>query len=183
MAHKTKALRELIIIALSAAIITVCSWISIPLIVPVTLQSLAIFLIAGLFPIKISLSAVSLYLLLGFLGLPVFAGFNGGFTALLGASGGFLIGFIPAVLIISALKRSYQKSNALYALTMTLGLLICYIFGCCWYMLVFCYGSTPSLFYTVSVCVFPFILFDAIKIFSALLIRKKLVPYIQRLLI
>ena len=183
MVHKTKALRELIIIALSAAIITVCSWISIPLIVPVTLQSLAIFLIAGLFPVKISLSAVSLYLLLGFLGLPVFAGFNGGFTALIGASGGFLLGFIPAVVIISVFKSSYKKSDIFYAITMVLSLLICYAFGCLWYMFVFCYDSTPSLFYTLSVCIFPFILFDIIKIFSALLIRKKLAPYIQRLLI
>ncbi len=181
MADKTKTIHQITLISISIAIITLCAWISIPFIVPVTLQLLAVFLIAGCFPLKISLSAVIFYLLLGSIGAPVFSGFNGGFSAFLGASGGFLIGFIPSVIIISLFRSFYTKKALVYVAAMLVSLILCYTLGCLWYIYVFAYQAQASLLSALTICVFPFIFFDIVKIFLAALVQKKLLPYIQRL--
>ena len=71
---KTKT-RDLVFIALAAALITVCSWISIPLTVPITLQTFAIFTVVGLLGMRRGTIAVLIYILLGAVGIPVFSGF------------------------------------------------------------------------------------------------------------
>ena len=82
--------RELARAALFAALIAICSWISIPTAVPFTLQTFAVFLALGVLGGKLGTLSVAVYLLLGAVGLPVFAGFQGGLGALLGATGGYL---------------------------------------------------------------------------------------------
>ena len=79
--------------ALFSALTAICSWISIPTLVPFTLQTFAIFLMVGLLGTKRSLLSILIYLLLGAIGLPVFAGFSGGLGMLFGTTGGYLIGF------------------------------------------------------------------------------------------
>ena len=73
--------RDLTGCALSAALIAICSWISIPAALPFTMQTFAIFLTAGIFGGKKAFLSMLLYLLLGMIGLPVFAGFKGGIGA------------------------------------------------------------------------------------------------------
>ena len=90
--------KDLVFIALSTTIIIVCSFISIPFYVPFTMQTFAIFTIIGLFGTKKAFVSVSLYLLLGAIGLPVFSGFRGGVGNLLGVTGGYLIGFLLIIL-------------------------------------------------------------------------------------
>ena len=82
--------RDLARAALFAALIAICSWISIPTAVPFTLQTFAVFLALGVLGGKLGTLSVAVYLLLGAVGLPVFAGFQGGLGALLGATGGYL---------------------------------------------------------------------------------------------
>ena len=79
-----KLIRNLVYVALGAALITVCSWISIPMTIPFTLQTFAVCLIAALLGWRNGLEAVVVYILLGAVGLPVFSGFKGGIGALLG---------------------------------------------------------------------------------------------------
>ena len=79
--------RELAYTGILAALIAVCSWISIPTAVPFTLQTFAVFLTLGLLGGRLGTLAVTVYLLLGAVGLPVFAGFHGGLGAFLGATG------------------------------------------------------------------------------------------------
>ena len=79
--------RELAYTGILAALIAVCSWISIPTAVPFTLQTFAVFLTLGLLGGRLGTLAVTVYLLLGAVGLPVFAGFHGGLGAVLGATG------------------------------------------------------------------------------------------------
>lgn len=86
--------RELAYTGILAALIAVCSWISIPTAVPFTLQTFAVFLTLGLLGGRLGTLAVTVYLLLGAVGLPVFAGFHGGLGAFLGATGGYLVGFL-----------------------------------------------------------------------------------------
>ena len=67
--------------------------------VPFTLQTFAIFLCSAVLGARRGLIAVLLYVLLGALGLPVFAGMQGGFGVLVGATGGYITGFLPAAVI------------------------------------------------------------------------------------
>ena len=93
--------RNLSRVALFAALMAICSWISIPAPVPFTLQTFAVFLAPGLLGGKMGTIAVGTYLLLGAVGLPVFAGFSGGIGALLGATGGYLLGFTSPIPVMT----------------------------------------------------------------------------------
>ena len=86
--------RDMALVALMTALMAICSWISIPTTVPFTLQTLGVFLACALLGGKRGSLAVFVYLLLGALGLPVFAGFSGGAGALLGSTGGYILGFL-----------------------------------------------------------------------------------------
>ena len=81
-------------IGLFAVVIAICSWISIPTVVPFTLQTFAVFLAVAILGGKRGTLSVIVYVLLGADGLPVFSGFKGGFGVLLNTTGGYIIGFI-----------------------------------------------------------------------------------------
>ena len=85
---------DLAYMALGAVIIAVCSWISIPTVVPFTLQTFAVFSVLGLLGGKRGTISVLIYILLGAVGVPVFAGFSGGFGVILGPTGGYIVGFL-----------------------------------------------------------------------------------------
>ena len=101
-ATKTKTY-DLAYIAIFAVLIAICSWISIPATVPFTLQTFAVFMAVGLLGGKRGTIAVLTYVLLGAIGVPVFAGFSGGVGALLGNSGGYIVGFIFSALVMWAI--------------------------------------------------------------------------------
>lgn len=160
--------KDLVFIALSTTIIIVCSFISIPFYVPFTMQTFAIFTIIGLFGTKKAFVSVSLYLLLGAIGLPVFSGFRGGVGNLLGVTGGYLIGFLLTCLIsgflLSFFKKQKKANVVTFCISMALGLIVCYAFGTAWYIVLYT-NSTGSVSITsvLSLCVFPFLLPDALK--------------------
>ena len=70
--------KDMVRIALFAVVIAICSWLSIPAAVPFTLQTFGIFLTVAVLGGKRGTMAVTLYLLMGIVGIPVFAGFTGG---------------------------------------------------------------------------------------------------------
>ena len=92
--NKSFQTKDLAYVALCAVLMAVCSWINIPSAIPFTLQTFAIFYTLGLIGGKRGTAAIVVYLLLGALGLPVFAGFSGGIGILLGITGGYMLGFI-----------------------------------------------------------------------------------------
>lgn len=98
---QTFSTRNMVLIAIFAAILAVLSQLSIPLPtgVPATLQTLAVALLGFVLGGWSSAASVILYIFLGAIGLPVFAGFKGGFAALFGPTGGFIFGFIPLALL------------------------------------------------------------------------------------
>ncbi len=169
--------KDLIYIAMFASLTAVLSQLIIPLPfspVPVTLSTLAIFLAGGLLsPLKATISQV-VYILLGLIGLPVFAGFESGIGALLGPTGGYLIGYILAALIISSLKIIIQKNLMSYCITMSIGLISCYFLG----TLQFMYVTNSSLLVALSLCVFPFLIGDFVKIIIAGILVLKLERHI-----
>lgn len=87
--------RDMAYISISAALIALCAWLSVPAAIPFTMQTFAVFAAAGTLGARRGAAALGLYILLGALGLPVFSGFQGGVGALLGATGGYIVGFLP----------------------------------------------------------------------------------------
>lgn len=171
---------DIIIPALCAVIITVCSWISVPMTVPFTLQTFAVFLITGLFGVRCSLVSIILYILLGITGIPVFSGFNSGFSAIAGPTGGYLIGFLVIPLTYFIFTKLFQKTVFIEYISLLLGLVICYAFGTAWFVFVFSRNESISFIKVLSLCVVPFIIPDIIKLTLAVIITKRLSPVIKK---
>lgn len=164
---------DIVYIAIFAALMAVCSWISVPTMVPFTLQTFGVFLAVCLLGGKRGTISVLVYILLGAVGLPVFAGFNGGIQALLGNTGGYIIGFLFSALVMWAFERLLGKKFWVYALSMVLGLIVCYAFGTVWFMTVYARSSgAVGLITVLGWCVFPFIIPDLVKIALALVIGR-----------
>lgn len=96
-------------IGLFAVVIAICSWISIPTVVPFTLQTFAVFLAVAVLGGKRGTLAVIVYVLLGAVGLPVFSGFKGGIGVLLNTTGGYIIGFVFSALVMWAFENPLGK--------------------------------------------------------------------------
>ena len=144
-------------IALCAALLAPCAWLSIPTQPPFTMQTFGVFLTLLLLGARDGAIAIALYILLGAMGAPVFSGFNGGMGALLGPTGGYIVGFLLICPIYGLLCRNKAGLWA-KALALFLGLLACYAFGTLWFVKV--YGDTKgpiTLLAALSKCVFPFI--------------------------
>lgn len=166
--------------ALFTVLIAICSWISIPTVVPFTLQTFAVFLAVGVLGGKRGTAAIIVYLLLGAVGIPVFAGFTSGLGILFGSTGGYLIGFVATALVMWGMEKMFGKKTWILALSMVLGLIVCYALGTAWFM--FVYGQTTGAVGIGTVlawCVLPFIIPDAVKIFLALLLSKRLAGVIR----
>lgn len=172
---KKLSARDMAYMGLFAALIAVCSWISIPAAVPFTLQTFAVFLAAGFLGAKRALLTVAAYLLLGAIGAPVFSGFRGGPGALVSTTGGYLIGFLFTALITGLIVGRFGRRWYVLLAAMAVGLLACYIFGTAWFMLLYTAKTGPiSLAGALSWCVLPFILPDALKIALAALLTNRL---------
>ena len=167
-------------IALCAAVMAVCSWISIPAAVPFTMQTFGVFLAVGLLGGRNGTLAVLVYILLGAAGLPVFSGFNGGIGHLFGATGGYIIGFVFSALLMWLAEALFGKSNKVLIASMVAGLLVCYAFGTAWFMVVYARDSgSIGLITALSWCVFPYIIPDALKILLAAVLTRRLRPLIK----
>ena len=160
--------KELTFTAVGIALIAVCSWISVPMTIPFTMQTFAVCLAAAVLGLRCGVWAVVGYLLLGALGLPVFAGFRGGVSVLLGPTGGYLTGFLfPAALVGAAADRFGTRATSLLA-AMAFGIAVCYAFGTAWFMIVYARRSGPiGLGTALSWCVLPYLLPDTAKIVLA----------------
>ena len=171
---------DLAYIGLSVALITVCSWISFPLTIPITLQTLGVCLVSGLFGAKRGTVSVIVYLILGAVGVPLFAQFTGGLGIITGPSGGYLIGFIFTALIVGFAADKWDGKLAAIIISMIIGVLVCYAFGTAWFAYIYAKKSQPASLLTIlGWCVFPFIPFDAIKIIIAALLTNRLKKYIK----
>lgn len=171
---------ELCATALGAALMALCAWISIPAAVPFTLQTFAVFLVTGLLGLKCGTLSVVVYLLLGAVGLPVFTGFKGGLSALLGVTGGYLLGFVFTALAVGLITRFFGKRFPVLLISMVVGLALCYTFGSLWFFKVYTSASGAIAMGTVlAKCVIPFLVPDAVKILLAALLVRRLQGHIR----
>lgn len=164
-------------IAVFTVLIAICSWISIPTVIPFTLQTFAVFLAVEVLGGRRGTLAVTLYVLLGAIGVPVFAEFTGGLGIILRNTGGYIIGFILSALVMwlmeTILIKKLHVQHVLFvqAVSMVLGLLACYAAGTIWFMLVYMKDAGPVGLTTVlGWCVIPFMIPDAVKIALALML-------------
>ena len=118
--------------------------------------------------------SVLVYLLLGAVGAPVFAGFRGGFASLIGTTGGYLVGFILLALIIALAQARWGLGQWVFVLSAAVGLLVCYAFGTAWFLIVYTRTGAITLGVVLAKCVLPFLLPDAIKLALATLLRARL---------
>lgn len=177
--------REMALAAMGAALIAVCSWISVPTPlpngVPFTLQTFAVCLLTALYGWKLGLGTVAVYLLLGAVGAPVFAGFKGGVAALLGVTGGYLVGFLFTALVTGLLAEKLSRRFPLLLVWMALGLALCYAFGTVWFVQVYAKNTGPiSVATALGWCVLPYLLPDAVKLTLAALLTGRLYPLLQK---
>ncbi len=165
---------DIVTIALAAAIIAVCSWISIPIgSVPVTLQTFAVSVCGLLLGYKKGTIAVVIYIFLGVIGLPVFSLFRSGVGTLLGATGGYMLGFVFISFFAGLFGKRFENKPYLHFIGLCIGLVFCYTVGTAWYMLVYL-GDTDAmgLVSALTACVLPYIIPDLVKIALACVVSK-----------
>ena len=172
-----KQLHMTVYASLLAALTAAGAYLAIPIgPVPIILQNLFIFLSGLLLGAKWGVASVGVYLLAGALGLPVFSGGVGGIGRFVGPTGGYLLGFLPAVFVIGMISEKTPNRVVFDVLAMLCGAILIYACGVTWLKVLT--GMTLSK--TLAVGMYPFILGDALKIAAAVPIAKALRPVINR---
>lgn len=169
--------KDLTLVALFTVLMAVCAWISVPVPAPFiqfTMQTFAVF--AALFALggRRGTYAVTAYLLLGAVGAPVFSNFRGGPGVLLGATGGYILGFFFTALLYWRMTAKLGDGLAVKAAAGVLGMVTYYAFGTAWYLVLYAQMGKPmGLLTALSYCVFPFLLPDLVKLALALLLARR----------
>ena len=168
--------KDICLIGMFTALIVVCSQLSIPMPagVPMTLQTFIIPLAGIVLGAKRGTIATCIYLLLGAVGLPVFAGFSGGFGILFGITGGFLLSF-PLMALCAGLG-SRHDNKVKTAVGLIIGAVLNYLVG----MIMFAALTDSSMGYAFTACVLPFIPTAIIKIVLAEIIGLQMKKLLRR---
>ena len=169
-------LRATVAAAGFTALIAIGAYISIPVgPVPIVLQNFFVLLSALLLGSRIALSSVFVYLFLGALGLPVFAGGTGGIGHFFGPTGGYLIAYLPAVVITGLIARrpSHKTDSGLNPAFMQFigliaGTMCIYLIGVPWLK----YATQMSWKAAIGAGAIPFLLGDFLKVVVAFLIGR-----------
>ena len=153
--------KKITLIGLLAACLCILAPVSFPIgVIPISLATFAIYIIASLLVWHNTILVILVYIVIGAVGLPVFSGFRGGFSILLGYTGGYIFGYILMGLAISLLLKNNKNKIWMYPIAMLVGTIFCYLFGSIWYMVesnnnlaIICPPS--SITYNILLCIFP----------------------------
>lgn len=177
MRHKTY---DTVYIGMFAILLAICSWISIPTLIPFTLQTFGVFLALLVLGGKRGTAAIGIYLLLGAIGIPVFSNFGAGLGYLLGNTGGFALGFLLIGCSMWAAEKLFPSKPYLHLVALLIGLTICYTFGCFWFLQVSGTANTlTSAASVLGICVLPFIVPDLCKLGLAYFLSKRIRPILN----
>lgn len=153
--------------ALMAAFLCIAGPVVIPIgMVPMSFANMAIYLIIILLDKKRATISVAIYLLIGLVGLPVFAGFTGGMGKLLGPTGGYLIGY----LVLSLIAGTVMEKCKFSFIALVIGTISLYLIGTLWLM----FQSKLDFITALSVGVLPFVIFDVIKMVLAVILGNSI---------
>jgi biotin transport system substrate-specific component len=172
-----KSALKISFIAMMSCFICICAQIAIPFAgVPFTLQTFAVAFCGYVSGKYHGSLACMIYLSLGAIGLPVFAGFGGSLAFLFGPTGGFLFGFLFLAFFCGL---SSVKSSALFSFSVSfIGLLICHLFGIFW----FSYVSNISFIQSFLISSLPFLLKDILSLLFARFLFYKIHQRLPRFL-
>lgn len=185
---RTTKTYNLILTAVFTAVTAVLSGLSITIPVtpvPISLATLGVLLSGGILGKKYGSIAMLTYTLLGSFGLPIFSGYEGGLSKLVGPTGGYIIGYIACAFIIGVFveysEKRFSKPNLLLIIAgAILGMIACFTLGTAYFML----QTKTSLIAAIGMCVLPFLIGDFVKISLASILILKLRPlhnmYIQK---
>jgi len=177
MSDQTAQLRMSVYASLFAALVAVGAFISIPIgPVPIVLQNFFVLLAALLLGPRWAAASVSVYLLAGICGLPVFAGGTAGIGRVMGPTGGYLLGYLPAVWVAAWLSQKGGQRTATDIAAMICGSLMVYGCGVPWLKIV----TGMSFSKALAVGMLPFLIGDVFKIAAAIPVVKALRPIIER---
>lgn len=175
--------KDLTLVALFTVLMAVCAWVSVPVPAPFvqfTMQTFAIF--AALFSLggKRGTYAVAAYLLLGAVGAPVFSNFRGGLSVLLGATGGYILGFFFTSLLYWLMTAKLGETLPVKIAASILGMATCYAFGTIWYLTLYAQMGKPmGVLTALGYCVFPFLIPDLAKLALAALLSQRVGKYLR----
>lgn len=162
--------KEIVCIGMFAAILAVLSQISVPVPmgVPVTLQTFAVALTGVVLAWKFGTISTLIYVLLGAVGVPVFAGFKGGAQVLVNYTGGFIWGFIVMTFLCGI---GIQMKNKLIGMSLGfIGLAICHLFGVLQFMVVMNRGFKESFLLASA----PYLMKDIISVILAYVVGSQI---------
>ena len=164
-------IRRLVFCALFTALIAVFSQMQLPIgPVPVSLATLGVMLCGLLLGWRWGALAVGAYILLGAVGVPVFAGFQGGVGRLIGPTGGYILGYLFYALLSGLNMPRLQEGFWGRCFLLFLGTAACYLPGTAWFM----HSTGRTLSESLSLCVIPFLPGDAAKIALAAFLTQRL---------
>jgi len=167
-------LRRLAAISLCAATTAIGALITIPLPIPITLQVFGVYLSGFLLGPLFGALSQAIYIIVGFAGLPVFAGGTGGLSIIASPTLGYLIAFPIASAIVGYI--AHKKSNSYFSITIAIacGLIVIYTFGVAYFYFWSAHiaGKPISVIGAVSIGALPFLAIDIAKGYIAALVFK-----------
>jgi len=170
-------LRMTVYAALMAALIAAGAYIAVPVgPVPIVLQNMFVLLAGLLLGWRWGLAAVAVYLLAGVCGLPVFAGGTGGIGRLAGPTGGYLLGYLPAVAAAGWISERTGGRTFFDVMGLVAGTAIVYLCGVPWLKMV----TGMSMGKSLAMGMVPFLLGDGLKIVAAAAIARAIRPVIRK---
>ena len=154
MNNSKMSVKDLCGIALMAAVTAIMAQIAIPMPmgVPMTMQTFAITMAGVILGSKKGGLSILVYVLLGAVGVPVFAEFSGGIQNIIGPTGGFIISF-PIMAYIIGLGVEMRKKKGMFTLMLILGTVLNYVVG----VIMFCVVMDSTVMTAMAACVIPFI--------------------------
>ena len=163
-----------------AVLLAICSWLSVPTLIPFTLQTFGVFFTILMLGGKQGTFSILIYLLLGAVGIPVFSNFGAGLGYLLGNTGGYIIGFLLIGCSSWISEKFFGKKRIVQIVSLMLGLFLCYAFGTFWFMKIsFHSGTIYGLTTVLTMCVFPFVLPDLAKLWLACILSRRILPFLK----
>ncbi len=170
-------LRMLVLASLMAALTAVGAYIYVPIgPVPIILSTLFVVLSGLLLGSRWGLTSMALYLLVGAMGFPVFAGGKGGFAYLMGPTGGYLFGYVVASWATGFISDRCQGRMILDIMAVIVGSLVLYAMGVPWLKLITHMSWTKAL----MAGALPFLIGDAIKASVVIILARAIRPILKR---
>lgn len=155
--------------AVMTAMLCIVGPLSIPIgAVPVSLATFVIYLAAWILGAYGGRVSVIVYILLGIVGLPVFTGGGSGIGKVTGPTGGYIAGYVLLVFVSGTAVKLGKRNVIIAGIGMVVATAVLYTFGTLWFM----HQAHATMNYALTVCVWPFIPFDMVKIVMAAVIGK-----------